>query len=242
MAAPFPEPMIMTTAAAHAEPALDFDQAREDMVERQVRTWDVFDPAVLDVMKSVARETFVPERFRNLAYSDTQIPLGTFDGRTEVMMQPKVEGRLLQALAIKAGDRVLEIGTGSGYLTSLLAKLGGNVLSLDIRPEMTALAKRNLAALGVDTVELETRDAATLEGINDTFDCIVVTGSMPRLHPSFCEQLKLGGRLFVILGTEPIMEAQLHTRITDGDWVAESLFDTVTPPLVNAWNPRRFVL
>lgn len=222
----------MSTAAE----TLDFDSAREYMVERQVRTWEVLDPAVLNVMRSLPRDHFVPARYRSLSYADTQIPLA----HGEVMMQPKVEGRLLQALGIRAKDSILEIGTGSGWLTALLARLGGSVHSLDIREDFTGGARQALAALDIGNVRLETRDAAVLDGIDAEYDCIAVTGSMPALHEAFRRRLKIGGRLFVIVGTDPIMEAQLHTRMSAEDWAVESLFDTAIPPLVNAWSPKRF--
>lgn len=224
----------MSSAAAKN---FDFETLREHMVERQVRTWEVLDPAVLDVMRSLRRDEFVPVRYRSLAYADAQIPLG--EGG-DVMMQPKVEGRVLQALDIDANDSILEIGTGSGWLTALLAKLGGNVHSLDINPEFTVHAGKSLQAAEVSNVRLETRDAATLEGISEQYDCIAVTGSMPVLHESFRRQLKIGGRLFVIIGTGPIMEAQLHTRTAQEAWTTDSLFDAHVPALVNAWNPKRF--
>lgn len=223
----------MSTAA---EQNFDFETAREHMVERQVRTWEVLDPAVLDVMRSLPREHFVPAAYRALAYADMQIPLG----HGEVMMQPKVEGRLLQALDIGGNDRILEVGTGSGWLTALLARLGGEIHSVDIREEFTAGASKALAALEIRNVRLETRNAATLDDFADEYDCIAVTGSMPRLHDSFRRKLRIGGRLFVILGAEPIMEAQLHTRVSENDWSVDSLFDTAIPPLAGAWNPKRF--
>lgn len=226
--------------SSSAAPAIDFQTAREYMVERQVRTWDVLDPKVLEVMGAMPREHFVPAQYRSLAYADAQVPLGSFDGRDEFMMQPKVEGRLLQALSIRKSDRILEIGTGSGWLTALLAQLGDQVRSLDIRAEFTDYASRALDGFGVHNVTLETRDAATLEGIDEDFDCIVVTASMPQLHESFRRRLKAGGRLFAIVGTDPIMEAQLHTRAAENAWSVDSLFDTAIPPLVNAWNPGRF--
>lgn len=219
-----------------AEPEIDFETAREFMVERQVRTWEVLDPTVLDAMRALPRDHFVPPAFRSLAYADTQIPLG----EGEVMMQPKVEGRLLQALGIRRGDSVLEVGTGSGWLTALLARLGGEVHSIDIRPAFTTAAQRALTALAIGNVRLETRDAATLEGIGGEYDGIAVTGSMPALHDSFRRKLKIGGRLFVIVGKDPVMDAQLHTRMSADDWSVESLFDTALPALVNAWNPKRF--
>lgn len=217
-------------------PNLDTERARENMVERQVRTWDVLDPVVLDVMRAIARDHFVPEEYRRLAYADTTIPLG--DGET--MMQPKVEGRLVQALQIKDTDSILEIGTGSGYVTALLARLGAKVHSVDIREKFTAGAEKALKDLAFDNIRLETRDASKLDGFTEQYDCIAVTGSMPVLHDSFRERLAPGGRLFVIVGTDPVMEAQLHTRVAEDDWTVESLFDTSIPPLVNAWNPKIF--
>ena len=219
-----------------AEMNFDFETLREHMVERQVRTWEVLDPAVLDVMRSLRRDEFVPERYRSLAYADAQIPLGG----SEVMMQPKVEGRVLQALDIDANDSILEIGTGSGWLTALLAKLGGKVRSVDINDKFIEGARKSLQDAGIANVQLEACDAATLDGITEEFDCIAVTGSMPVLHDAFRRQLKIGGRLFVIIGTGPIMEAQLHTRTAQEAWTVDSLFDAHIPALVNAWNPQRF--
>ncbi|MBW3566826.1 MAG: protein-L-isoaspartate O-methyltransferase [Proteobacteria bacterium] len=223
----------MSIAAAQN---FDFETAREHMVERQVRTWEVLDPAVLDVMRSLRRDEFVPAQYRSLAYADAQVPLG----HGEVMMQPKVEGRLVQSLDIDSNDSILEIGTGSGWLTALLARLGGHVHSLDIREEFIAGAQRTLDAAGITNVALETRDAAMLDGITDQYDCIAVTGSMPTLHEAFCRQLKIGGRLFVIVGSGPIMEARLLTRTAQDAWTMDSLFDAHVPPLVNAWSPKRF--
>ncbi|MDX1442551.1 MAG: protein-L-isoaspartate O-methyltransferase [Gammaproteobacteria bacterium] len=216
----------------------DFENARELMVEAQVRTWEVLDPAVLDAMRNVAREDFVPQRFHNLAYADSNIPLA----HGEVMLQPKVEGRLLQSLDLSKNDRVLEVGTGSGYLTALLAQLADSVRSIDIHEDFTAEARDNLKGLDLDNVTLESGDASKLDDIGEQFDAIVVTGSMPELHDSFRKALKVGGRLFVIIGRDPIMEAQLHTRVSENDWAEASLFDTKVPALVNAWNPQRFTL
>lgn len=228
---------MSNNSASHTN-TIDFEQAREYMVERQVRTWEVLDPQVLDVMRSAKREDFVPAEFRNLAYADANVALG----EGEVMMQPKIEGRLLQSLQIADSDSILEIGTGSGYLTSLLARLGERVYSVDINEAFVAGAEKQLGKLSLDNVSLETRDASILEGINDHYDCIAVTGSMPQLHENFRKALNIGGRLFVILGTGPIMEAQLHTRVAEDHWTVDSLFDTRIPALRNAWNPQTFVL
>lgn len=216
----------------------DFENARETMVEAQVRTWEVLDPVVLDVMRGIAREHFVPQRFHNMAYADSNIPLD----HGEVMLQPKVEGRLLQSLALSDDDRVLEVGTGTGYLTALLARLSGSVRSIDIHEDFIARARENLKGMHLDNIQLETGDASKLDGIGEQFDAIAVTGSMPQLHDSFRRALKIGGRLFVVVGSDPIMEAQLHTRVGENDWAVASLFDTCIPPLANAWNPGQFIL
>lgn len=221
------------STAAHTD--FDFKSAREYMVERQVRTWEVLDPAVLDAMRTLPRDHFVPAAYRGLAYADAQIPLG----HGHVMMQPKVEGRVLQSLDIHAADSVLEIGTGSGWLTALLAHLGGTVHSVDIRAEFTEQARRALEALHIGNFSLETADAATLD-VESKYDCIAITGSMPALHDSFRRALKPGGRLFAIIGTGPIMEAQLHTRTAAEAWTMDSLFDTEIPALEHAWNPKHF--
>ncbi|MCG8435800.1 MAG: protein-L-isoaspartate O-methyltransferase [Gammaproteobacteria bacterium] len=219
-------------------PHTDIETARQHMVERQIRTWDVFDPAVLDVMASVPREEFVPQAYRNLAFADMSIPLG----HNEVMMQPKVEGRLLQALNINSGDKVLEIGTGSGFLTACLAQFAQHVLSVDVHEDFIVEAQRALTRQEITNIDLETRDASDLNWNDSHYDIIVVTGSMPVLEPSFEARLKPGGRLFVITGRSPIMDAWLITRVSDTGFSRESLFETDIPPLVNAYSPRQFTL
>jgi protein-L-isoaspartate(D-aspartate) O-methyltransferase len=216
----------------------DIEQARFNMIEQQVRPWQVLDPQVLETLQAVPREAFVPEHSRALAFADTNIPLG----HGQAMMTPVVEGRLLQALAIHPQENVLEIGTGSGFLTACLARLGQRVTSIDIFPDLVDAAAARLEAQQVRNISLLKGDAFT--GIGDTqrFDVIAVTGSLPQLGQLFHRNLKTGGRLFVISGHLPIMEAQLVTRISDNHWTCESLFETCIPPLLNAPEHREFTL
>jgi protein-L-isoaspartate(D-aspartate) O-methyltransferase len=215
---------------------MDSQFARYQMVSQQVRAWDVLDLRVLNLLEALPREQFVPAAYRKLAFADTQIPLA----HGQVMMAPKMEGRLLQALDPQAEESALEIGTGSGFVTACLAKLAGEVLSLDIFMEFTASAGRTLANLGIHNVQLETRDAAGLDGLTQRFDVIAVTGSLPVYDQRYAERLNVGGRLFVIVGQTPVMEALLVTRVGEEAWSRESLFETVLPPLVNAVAPDGF--
>ena len=217
---------------------VNFEQARANMVENQIRTWEVLDQRVLDVIAATPREEFVPVRYRNLAYADTQIPLG----RAQVMMQPKIEGRLLQALDLRSSDAVLEIGTGSGYLSALLASMAHRVWSVDIIPEFTTAAVERLAARGLRNVTLETGDAARGWELHAPYDAIAVTGSLPVLPQALPASLKIGGRLFVILGQSPVMEATLITREGRDEWRREALFETDLSPLLHAEQPGGFVL
>lgn len=208
------------------------------MIEQQVRPWDVLDQKVLEVMRRTPREEFVPERYRTLAFADTNIPLG----HHQVMMAPKTEGRLLQGLDLRFTDSVLEIGTGSGYLTACLSRLGNHVTSIEIFPEFREAAAAKLAAQGHRNVTLKVGDAANGIGSNSHYDVIAVTGSLPVLHHQFHQNLTIGGRMFVIVGTPPVMEALLITRVDERNWSRESLFETLLPPLVHAAGPQRFVL
>jgi protein-L-isoaspartate(D-aspartate) O-methyltransferase len=217
---------------------IDIEQARFNMIEQQVRPWDVLDQRVLDVMSATPREDFVPERYRSLAFADTNIPLG----HDQVMMAPKTEGRLLQVLDVQAGDSVLEIGTGSGYLTACLSRLGNHVTSIEIFPEFREAAAAKLAAHGFRNVTLRDADAANGIGSDTRYDVIAVTGSLPLLHRQFHDNLAIGGRLFVIAGMPPVMEALLITRIDERNWSRESLFETSLPPLLHAEQPQQFVL
>lgn len=217
---------------------LNLEQARFNMIEQQIRPWEVLDQRVLDLLAQVPREDFVPSQYRNLAFTDMRIPLG----HGQVMMSPKVEARMLQALDPQAGDSVLEIGTGSGYVTALLASLAQQVHSVEIIPELSAEAGRKLTDHGFDNVALAVGDA--LQGPNQhaPFDIIAVTGSLPVLPVHLEQALKPGGRLFAIVGDAPVMRAELVTRVGDNDWAREYLFETNLPALANAPQPERFVL
>lgn len=216
----------------------NLEQARDNMVENQIRTWEVLDPRVLEVLGRVQRENFVPERYRNMAFVDVELPLG----HGEVMMKPVIEGRVLQALAIESGQRVLEIGTGSGFLSACLAELGGDVLSLEIHADLAARAVANLSRAGIAGVTVETCDALTQFETIEPFDCIVLTGAVFALPDRLRSWVKPGGRLFAISGESPAMQALLHTRFDAGHWQTESLFETDIPYLTHASPPRRFTL
>lgn len=209
---------------------MDFQQARFNMVEQQIRTWDVLDQDVLNALLEVPREHFVPDGYRNLAFSDIRIPLG----HGQSMMTPKVEARMLQALRPAAGDRALEIGTGSGYVTALLARFCANVTSLDIHAEFTEQATRRLRALGIDNASLLTADGLGGHAARAPYDVIAVSGSFPQRQPALEAQLAVGGRLFVVVGTGHVMEALLVTRVGEHSFDVESLFETELEPLVGA--------
>lgn len=227
---------MSSTVASLGNPQ-DLERARFNMIEQQIRPWDVLDQRVLDVIAATPREAFVPEHYRStLAFSDISLPIG----HDQYMMPPKLEGRLLQSLALQPTDKVLEIGTGSAYVTACLARLAAQVLSVDIFADFKNAAERKLAGQNIANVELKTEDAAAGWGAENQFDAIAVTGSLPVLHQGFHRALTVGGRLFVIVGTPPIMEALLITRIGPDQWAQESLFDTMVPPLVNAPAPARF--
>jgi protein-L-isoaspartate(D-aspartate) O-methyltransferase len=216
---------------------MDMEQARYNMVEQQIRPWDVLNQDVLDLLFKIRREDFVPEAHRALAFVDMEIPLG--HGQT--MWTPKLEARVIQELAIRPTDGVLEIGTGSGYLTALLASQAAYVVSVDIVPEFTAAAKQKLRAHGFENIQLHTGDAARDWPDTDGFDVIVLTGSTPLLSEAFRRSLKVGGRLFAIVGEAPVMQAQLITCTAPGAFRSVTLFETCVAPLQNAPHPAAFV-
>jgi|SRR5690606_3096255 len=216
---------------------MNFELARTQMLGQQLRAWDVLDDRVLDAVASVPRERFVPEEFRSLAFADIEIPLP----HGQCMLAPKIEGRLLQALAIEPTDEVLEVGTGTGYLTAVIARLARRVVSIDIFPDFIERAHMSLAEREVGNVELVTGDALAFEPPG-RFDAIAVTGSVPKLDDHFIRMLKPGGRLFIVVGRPPVMEALLVTKAADERHSTESLFETVLTPLVNAELPEPFVL
>lgn len=217
---------------------MNLEQARFNMVEQQVRTWEVLDQRVLDLMLETPREEYVPPAYRALAFCDTNIPLGD----EEVMMTPKVEARMVQSLQLRPTDKVLEVGTGSGFVTALLAALSDHVLSVELNGRLAESARTTLAAHGVTNTTLVNADAVAGWSEQAPYDAIAVTGSLPLFEDCFRDQLSVGGRLFVIVGEEPVMEAQLITRVSDSQWAHESLFETCLPALTGARQPERFVL
>jgi len=215
---------------------LNVEQARFNMIEQQVRPWDVLDPKVLELMESTPREAFVAAGYEGLAYADIEIPLG----HGEAMLPPKMVGRLLQAVNLDPLDIALEVGTGSGYLTALLARGGRQVFSVDIHADISAQARKNLDAQGISNVTLEVGDAASGWDQHRPYDVIIITGSLPLLPEAFQKSLNRGGRLVAVVGDAPVMEAILITRTGDNEWSRESLFETSIKPLVNASQPQRF--
>ena len=213
----------------------DYEQARFNMVEQQIRTWEVLDQRVLDLLFAVKREDFVPAAYKSLAFADLELPLP--NGAR--MWTPKMEARVIQELTLKSNDRVLEIGTGSGYLTALLASDAGDVTSVEIDPDMAADARAKLLRLGFSNVRAEVGDGARGFG-NDTYDVIVLTGSTPLVPERFFEQLAPGGRAFAVVGELPVMTARLVRSDAPGARVAIDLFETVVAPLRNALTPARF--
>src|SRR5215467_10481043 len=210
-------------------------EVREQMIEQQVRAWDVLDRRVLDVLRRVPRELFVAEAQRYRAYADVEVPLG----RGQHMLRPSVAGRLLQAVLPQPAERVLEVGAGSGFVTACLRAMTSKVRSLEIFPELAEGAYRNLAALGMRDVEVLEADA--LEGDSGApYEVIAVTASLPVYDGRFEEMLTVGGRLFVVVGEPPVMEARLVRRTAESAFATQSLFETVIDPLVNAARPPRF--
>ncbi|MGH8179256.1 MAG: protein-L-isoaspartate O-methyltransferase family protein [Steroidobacter sp.] len=216
--------------------AINVERAREQMIEQQVHAWDVFDERVLTVMRQIRRENFAPALYREVAFADSSIPLP----HAQAMLPAKVHGRILQALALTPEDAALEVGAGSGYLTACMGKLAARVRSLEIFPDLAAQARANVLAAAVNNVSVEAADAMQLDE-QFAYDAIAVTGSLPLYDERFQRALKNGGRLFVIVGQAPVMEAWKVTRIGEREWQRESMFETVIDPLVNAARPSGFV-
>ncbi len=211
------------------------DLARVQMVSQQVRTWDVLDPNVLDAMSTISREQFVPTDYQGVAFADSRIPLS----HGQVMLAPKVVGRLLQGLALEPTDRMLEIGTGSGYVTACAAHLAGHVTSIELHADLSEQAAARLRDAGLGNVEVRTDDAFALAR-GERFDAIALTGSLPVYDARFEQMLKVGGRLYVAVGRAPLMDACIITRATETQWVRNSLFETDVPALINAADPVEF--
>lgn len=213
----------------------NLELARNNMIEQQIRPWDVLDPRVLELLRRVRREQFVPAAYQGMAFMDVEIPLGY----GAYMWQPKLEARVLQALNVRGGEEVLEIGSGSGYLAALLSRQASRVTTVEIVPELQAFAARNLEAHQINNVTVEQGDAA--RGWQGSYDAIVLTGSVPVLPEAFTNSLKPGGRLFAIVGDAPAMQALLITRQPGGALATTNLFETNIAPLQNALQPERFV-
>ena len=216
---------------------IDVERARFNMVEQQIRPWEVLDQRVLDLLFAMRREEFIPAQHRSLAFVDMEIPLG----HGEMMLAPKMEARMLQELAIKPTDRILEVGTGSGYMTALLAKFGAHVTSIEVIPEFSTQAAAKLAAHGITNVTLETGDAARGWEKYAPYDVIVLTGSVPVLPDGIARSLNTGGRLLAVVGEAPVMEARLVTCAAGGACGTVGLFETCIPSLRNAPQAERFV-
>lgn len=214
---------------------MNIDFARRQMVDQQVRGWNVYDEDVLSTLRELPREQFVPAEYKALAFADTEIAIG----HGEHMMSPTVEGRVLQALGLRGDEQVLEVGTGSGFLTACLAKLSAHVTSIDIHDDFLRNAAGRLAACGISNVDLLHMNAMQ-ELPDGGFDAIAVTGSMQSFDPRFVDALKPGGRLFVVVGDAPAMEAKLVSRKDENDWETVSLFETTLAPLVNGALPAQF--
>ena len=224
----------------------NMEQARFNMIEQQIRPCDVLEGRILELLKHVRRELFVPKDMKGLAFADLDIPLGY----GAYMWQPKLEARTVQELHLTRTDRVLEVGTGSGYLTALLTALAGHVTSVEIVPQLSATARQNLAATHRDNFTLEIGDAShgwvnsmknSYPGTGANYDVIVLTGSTPVLPEEFQNSLKIGGRLFAIVGDAPVMEAKLITRVAPDIYHTVNIMETCVAPLQNAQQPKRFV-
>ena len=216
---------------------MNFEIARHNMVEQQVRPWDVSDDRILELIARAPREDYVPAPYRNIAFADLNIPLG----HGEVMMSPKLEARLLQELEIAPTDKILEIGTGSGYLTALLASLGRHVVSIDCETEFTVTAATKLGRHGIRNITLETGCGARGWDRQQPYDAIVITGSLPILPEAFRQSLAPGGRLIAIVGQSPVMDVIRVRRLDAVTFREDSLFETDLPPLRNAIEPAKFV-
>lgn len=216
---------------------MNLEQTRFNMVEQQIRTWDVLDDSVLELLYKIRREEFVPAGYRSLAFVDMEIPLG----HGQFMLEPKMEARILQELHVNKTDKILEVGSGSGYLTALLAEKGAHVYSVEIVPELKTMAEINVQAHDINNVTLELGDAACGWSKHEPYDVIVLTASTPVLPEAFQKSLKPGGRLIAIVGEEPVMEALLVTCVAPDVYNTTQLFETCIAPLKNAQQSERFV-
>lgn len=215
---------------------MNIEQARFNMIEQQIRPWDVMDADVLHLLSVVKREDFVPLAYRALAFADMEIPLG----QGQFMLAPKVEARLLQDAAVQKHEKVLEIGTGSGFMASLLAHRAQRVISLEIDPELAQLARANLQKAGIHNAEVRQADGAQGAPQDAPFDVIVLSGSVAEVPQALLSQLKVGGRLVAVVGEEPVMRATVVTRHGEAAFSTAQAWDTVAPRLVNFPEPSHF--
>lgn len=227
---------------------MNYEQARFNMIEQQIRPWEVLDSHVLALLAVIRREDFVPPACKVMAFVDMQIPLPPQNNPSQCMLEPKVEARILQDLAVQKHEKVLEIGAGSGYMAALLAHRAQQVISLEIEPELVDMARRNLQKAGVYNAEVRLADGAAnlAEAVSDNgalrgpFDVIVLSGSVAAVPPELLDQLKVGGRLSAIVGEAPMMRATLITRVAKDAWRTTQAWDTVAPRLVNFPEPSKF--
>ena len=227
---------------------MNYEQARFNMIEQQIRPWEVLDDQVLSLLAIVRREDFVPLACKALAFVDMQIPLPPQHNPSQCMLEPKVEARILQDLSVQKHEKVLEIGTGSGYMTALLAHRAQQVITLEIEPALVDFARKNLQKAGIYNAEVRLADGAAnlAEAVSDNgplrgpFDVIVLSGSVAEVPASLLELLKVGGRLIAIVGFEPMMRATLVTRVDQNAWRTSQAWDTVAPRLLNFPEPSKF--
>lgn len=218
-------------------PKMNIEQARFNMIEQQIRTWDVLDQDVLDLLVVVKREAFVPAAYKSLAFIDTEIPLTG----GEYMFTPKMEARILQEIAVKKHEHVLEIGAGSGYMAALLAHKARHVTTVEIDPTLKEFAQKNLSDYGVTNADVVLGNGAQGWAKDAPYDAIVISGSLPVLPDSLLQQIKVGGRIFAIIGVSPVMSAQLITRVSDTAYNTVKIFETDVKPLREAITPSHFV-
>ncbi len=215
---------------------MDIEQARLNMIEQQIRTWEVLDMDVLDLLNEIHREDFVPDTYQDLAFADTHIPIG----HDQTTMTPKVEARLLQSIAVNPDETVLEVGTGCGYLTTLLAKSAKHVKSVDIYPDFITAANDRIIKTDLTNIELECMDAYSLVDQTEKYDVIVLTASIPAMDERFINLLNDGGRMFAIIGESPAMEACVVTKQNESDYSVESIFETDSPALIGSEQKETF--
>jgi protein-L-isoaspartate(D-aspartate) O-methyltransferase len=222
-----------------AAAAMNTERARFNMIEQQIRPWNVLDPAVLKLLSVIKREDFVPAAHKDLAFADLEIPLGATPGQT--MLAPKIEARILQELSLRNNDTVLEIGTGSGYMAALMAAKAEFIYTVEIDPALVDLARSNLKEAGIANVSVDIGDGAQGWPLYAPYDAIVLSGSTPVLPAALLRQLKIGGRLVAIVGELPAMQVQLVTRTDEDAFNTSIVFETVVAPLINAEQRKKFV-